>query len=266
MDAAPDIIPQPKLTPSATDLEAERIRLLFKQALPTLLLSLGVAGVLAAVLWSQTERFWLIAWLALLTAVTLLRVAMIAAFFRYQPSRCRHWESLFVTGAAIGGLAWGTAGLLGEVTPSHEHHLFILLTLAGNTAGAIAAYGASYRAYLAFMVPALLPLIVWQLQSDEPTRFGIVGLTTLFAVLIAVTALNYHRNLLQSLRIRRENLLLDAEIRLAASVFENSLQGVIITDNDGRIVKINPAVTEITGYTAADAIGKQWSRWLSDEY
>jgi diguanylate cyclase (GGDEF)-like protein/PAS domain S-box-containing protein len=94
----------------------------------------------------------------------------------------------------------------------------------------------------------------------------VVSLTVLFACLVAVTALHYHRNLLQSLRMRRENLLLDAEIRLAASVFENSLQGVIVTDNAERIVKINPAVTEITGYTAAEALGRNWSHWLADEH
>jgi hypothetical protein len=39
MDAAPNIPPQAKPTPSATDIDAERVRLLFKQALPILLLS-----------------------------------------------------------------------------------------------------------------------------------------------------------------------------------------------------------------------------------
>ncbi len=44
-------------------------------------------------------------------------------------------------------------------------------------------------------------------------------------------------------------------LRLAASVFENTLEGVIITDMDSVILSVNPAFTEITGYSAAEAIG-----------
>jgi PAS domain S-box-containing protein len=43
--------------------------------------------------------------------------------------------------------------------------------------------------------------------------------------------------------------------RLAASVFESALDGIMITDEMFRIVAVNPAFTDITGYTAADALG-----------
>lgn len=45
------------------------------------------------------------------------------------------------------------------------------------------------------------------------------------------------------------------ELRLAASVFENTLEGVMITDTDSVILSVNPAFTEITGFSAAEAIG-----------
>ena len=45
------------------------------------------------------------------------------------------------------------------------------------------------------------------------------------------------------------------ELRLAASVFENTQEGVMITGMDGAILSVNPAFTEITGYCAAEAIG-----------
>lgn len=44
--------------------------------------------------------------------------------------------------------------------------------------------------------------------------------------------------------------------RRAASVFNNSLEGIIITDTENRIVDINPAFSVITGYDRADVIGK----------
>ncbi len=46
------------------------------------------------------------------------------------------------------------------------------------------------------------------------------------------------------------------EMRLAASVFENSLNAILITDANGRIRKVNRAFTAITGYGAAEVIGR----------
>ncbi len=45
-------------------------------------------------------------------------------------------------------------------------------------------------------------------------------------------------------------------LRLSASVFENTNEGVVITDPKGKILSINPSYTKLTGYTEADAIGK----------
>jgi PAS domain S-box-containing protein len=43
--------------------------------------------------------------------------------------------------------------------------------------------------------------------------------------------------------------------RLAASVFDNALDGLLITDENHRIVAVNRAFTDITGYSATEAIG-----------
>jgi len=44
--------------------------------------------------------------------------------------------------------------------------------------------------------------------------------------------------------------------RLMAEVFVSSQEGIIISDAQNRIVMVNRAFTEITGYTAAEALGK----------
>lgn len=48
----------------------------------------------------------------------------------------------------------------------------------------------------------------------------------------------------------------EAKLELAACVFKNTLDGVLITDTKGIILSVNPAFTEITGYTAEEAIGR----------
>ncbi|MCU7936435.1 MAG: EAL domain-containing protein [Candidatus Thiodiazotropha sp. (ex Dulcina madagascariensis)] len=42
----------------------------------------------------------------------------------------------------------------------------------------------------------------------------------------------------------------------AATVFQNTIEGVTITDADGNILDVNPAFTEITGYSRDEVIGK----------
>lgn len=49
----------------------------------------------------------------------------------------------------------------------------------------------------------------------------------------------------------------EQELRLAASVFEHSHNGIIITDAHSRILRINEAFCEITGFRSAEAIGKK---------
>lgn len=48
----------------------------------------------------------------------------------------------------------------------------------------------------------------------------------------------------------------ELELRQAATVFENTQEGVIITDAEMRILSVNRAFTHITGFESAEAIGR----------
>ena len=45
-------------------------------------------------------------------------------------------------------------------------------------------------------------------------------------------------------------------LRLAASVFATSQEGILISDADNRIIDVNPAFTRLTGYERAEALGR----------
>jgi diguanylate cyclase (GGDEF)-like protein/PAS domain S-box-containing protein len=53
-----------------------------------------------------------------------------------------------------------------------------------------------------------------------------------------------------------ERLLAEQRQRLAASVFDNAHEGIMITDPKGKIIDVNETFTELTGYTQAESIGK----------
>lgn len=47
-----------------------------------------------------------------------------------------------------------------------------------------------------------------------------------------------------------------AQLELAVCVFENTVEGIAVTNAQGTFLSVNPAFTAITGYTADEAIGK----------
>lgn len=57
----------------------------------------------------------------------------------------------------------------------------------------------------------------------------------------------------------------EAKLKLAACVFDSTLDGVLITDGKGVILSVNPSFSEITGYTAEDAVGKTVSTLHSNQ-
>jgi diguanylate cyclase (GGDEF)-like protein/PAS domain S-box-containing protein len=48
----------------------------------------------------------------------------------------------------------------------------------------------------------------------------------------------------------------DAAIRLSASVFEATTEGIMVTDTAATIISVNPAFTALTGYSSQESIGQ----------
>jgi diguanylate cyclase (GGDEF)-like protein/PAS domain S-box-containing protein len=62
---------------------------------------------------------------------------------------------------------------------------------------------------------------------------------------------------------RRET---EARLRLASSIMESTSEGVLVTDERGTIISVNPAFTQITGYSAEEAIGNKPNLLRSDHH
>lgn len=62
-----------------------------------------------------------------------------------------------------------------------------------------------------------------------------------------------NRALLAEIEVRRAA---ESQLKLAAEVFHNAIEGMIITDANGVILRVNPALTRITGYTEEETVGQ----------
>ena len=62
-----------------------------------------------------------------------------------------------------------------------------------------------------------------------------------------------------------EQMLIEEELRLAAVTFETH-DGILITDSDGKIIRVNQSFQNITGYTADEVLGKNPSMMSSGKH
>ncbi|MWV15218.1 EAL domain-containing protein [Pseudomonas sp. L-22-4S-12] len=85
------------------------------------------------------------------------------------------------------------------------------------------------------------------------TQSGQLRLTELSAQLIMV---DEEQCILTIARDITERQQMQERLHQAATVFENTAEGVMITDTDQRITAVNRAFSEITGYSEAEALGQ----------
>ena len=60
--------------------------------------------------------------------------------------------------------------------------------------------------------------------------------------------------------------IMEARLRLASSIMESTSEGILVTDERGSIIAVNPAFSHITGYSAGEAIGNKPSLLKSDHH
>jgi PAS domain S-box-containing protein len=80
----------------------------------------------------------------------------------------------------------------------------------------------------------------------------------MFAMLLSVTVLGlmqYHRKQQAEKKQALEHKQVEAVSRRMQSIFDNTIDGIIIIDEQGIIESFNPAAAEIFGYTREEAIG-----------
>ena len=64
------------------------------------------------------------------------------------------------------------------------------------------------------------------------------------------------RRVLNDKQLRKDHEQAQEQLRLAERAFQNTAEGITVTDRSGNIVSVNPAFEAITGYSSQEAIGQ----------
>lgn len=178
----------------ATQLAAERTRLLYQGSLlPTLFMFIN--GLLCAwLLWSP-ERYVLVGvWLGWLSALVCLRVLQVAAFRSASLDRRSQpiWNRMFLAGACVSGFTLSSAALVLMPAQSLAQQAWVFGLIGAATLSASVAYAVSIPAFLTFTLPCLLPPIVYLFGAGDSQRhgWGWLGLILLLALIVVAAQVN----------------------------------------------------------------------------
>lgn len=116
-----------------------------------------------------------------------------------------------------------------------------------------------------------LPAFENRLDRSKPRQIALTGLIislvltamTLFLVRARMRSVQATRRLSEELHAR---IAAEESLKLAAMVYDNSSEGILVTDANNRIIAINPAFTRLTGYEINDIAGKDPSFFKSGKH
>lgn len=207
----------------ATDIAAERTRLLYQGSLVPTLFTLLNGVACALLLWGSQAHGLLSGWLVWLGLLGGLRLVQVRAFSRASASQqaAPRWRQRFLMGAGASGLTLAFAAIW--LVPADVFHLQALVygLIAAAILSASVAYAVSLAAFLSFALPCLLPPAAYLLLSDSNLQrgWGLLGLILLVSLLVVAWQVN--RLVQRSLLQRFQNQALIGNLQLAKQQAES---------------------------------------------
>ncbi|HTG00611.1 MAG TPA: ATP-binding protein [Nitrospirota bacterium] len=180
---------------------------LYRQTPLGLLTTVANAAILSAVQWDVVPRRGTVIWLGCLLLTTLFRFFTVRAYHARLSATddTRTWELRIFTGMALNGMVWGAGGILLFPVSSITHQAFLAFVLGGMVAGAAGVYYASFRAFLLFSIPALIPIIFCFLRMGDAIHIAMGGLMLLFAIIISSVTMRVSSSSRSLTKLRYEN-------------------------------------------------------------
>jgi PAS domain S-box-containing protein len=199
--------------------DAALVRQLHKHAPIGIAATLLNSSILVFIQWRVISHPVLLTWLGTITLVTCVRYGLVYRLHRlmphqYEPGRV---YTQLMLGMGLSGVLWGSAGIFLFATDSITHQVFLAFVLGGMVAGAAGTYSTVMRAFFAFSVPALTPLIMRFLIIGDEIHFAMGGMTLLYWFMMYFTARRLNAT---TIAIFRLNVSLAEEKERAESINE----------------------------------------------
>lgn len=186
---------------------AECVRLLYRSPFPGLA-NLAVGSLLALVAWGQVSTVFLIGWLLLMVAATVVRVGLWRAYTlkAFAVVDAERWERRMMLCVAATGLVWGASGLaIGlDRLPVYLEGV-IAISIGGMFAGAMFSLTASMKVFRSYVVPAAVGPIIGFLSVGTIDHVAVAGMGIVYLVVVLLWGRDAAHTIQNSIRLRLEN-------------------------------------------------------------
>jgi len=191
----------------------EQIKTQYQTLLPILFVNLIVSTSLVYGLWDIVEQRVLMVWLGLMLLQLCARVASYIIYKRYFVSaHVKRYALYFVLGTGITGLLWGIGSVI-FFPVQLEYQLFILFVLIGMGAGAVSSLTVYLPAFFSYFPVSVIPISIPLFLVAEPIQISLGVMLIAYILALSYFGMNINRTLIQSLRLRFENIDLVEQLR-----------------------------------------------------
>jgi diguanylate cyclase (GGDEF)-like protein len=172
-----------------------------------LVVNLVIGLILTVILWGAVDKATLVAWWALLAAVTAVRYTMLSAFrnaSRGPRAELNRWRSYFLIGACAAGIVWGLGGVFLFHPSSFSYQVFLAFVLGGMVAGALPLLSSVEHAYACFAIPAVLPASLQMLAVGDRVHLTMGLMMLIFGIAMLASSAQVQRLFRESHDLRRQ--------------------------------------------------------------
>jgi diguanylate cyclase (GGDEF)-like protein/PAS domain S-box-containing protein len=195
-------------------LRTDQVRLLQRQAITELVISVLVSIVVSVVLWKLAPAALLIGWA---TAIILCVGSRSLFISGKQTEKTQDefnvWGRKYVVAIILSGCCWGSLGVFSVLFGELIHQVFVLFVLSGICLTAYISLQSSTKTTAAFILPALLPMtaclfyqgLVTQLVHNEVvvlTQTNVIQLALGTLTLTFVMVMQFSSRTMQTILVK----------------------------------------------------------------
>ncbi|MFC3551394.1 ATP-binding protein [Lysobacter cavernae] len=190
------------------------VGLLYRQSYAVLFANLVIPAPVAYVLWGAVPDALLLGWVALIFALTLVRIGLSRRYFTAGTATLDTpaWTRSFTVLSWLSSALWGALGWFGFLPDAPHLLAFVCIVFTGMSCGAVPSLSAYPPAYAGSLVAMLAPFMLRCLLAGE----AIYHVYLAFALCLIGANLYYsritYRTLRESVRLRFENLALIGDL------------------------------------------------------
>jgi len=201
-----------------SDIRSGLVRIIYSSVPLTLIAVLANSVILSIVQWGFVAHTTILSWFGLTNGLSLMRLGFYLKFKKLgaEEEVPVFWVHLALVISAASGLTWGAVTIWLFPENDFVHQVFTAFVIAGMCAGAVTTLSPMLSSAFAFILFAMLPVIVRFFHAGTDINYAMASMATLFAVMVLSMSRKLNCIIRESLLLRHERVLAQEKIHYQA--------------------------------------------------